>query len=355
MSASALAGLGAGFKMIWGRRASKAQPKQDPSPPHQKAEALIDEAMRVLGDPILRFTPPPDYGFFILKATALTGPSVSRFRMRKILAGWNTKIEKLSHDLKGIVGFCEKVWHLSRRLYKAHFWRYGRGAAGMIDFWRWPKRGNCVAQTQLIVSALARAEIQFPADWGYGVQVFRKHVQPVLFRKGASGEIVEVQNLVTGETFDKVVAPIYHPSFFYLSFVVGQGVEAPISFEDMLIQAPKDEDVLREPEAPSCPGFGRSKFAFPPSPATTRGDSPKAAILPPPRFGKKVSGLNTRASITGVDATEAAILKLPGFGQKAGGTNIRRGNFPAKLSLVGALGALFLGGSIFYYKCSDSP
>lgn len=244
---------------------------------------LTRKAQKVLENPDTRFRPPKDYDLFLLQVERYGGLNSKKFNFAHIWKEWKGEMDEAEEQLKAFSDPHEQISRLSTGLYVNYFQRYGRRFPQMADYFR-DGRGNCVSQTELILAAVARTQIQLSAGEEFGIQVFGNHTQPVIYRKNDAGEIVEVHNLISGRRRDRVVAKIYAPTLLYATFLKMQGAPSPVSFDELLIATPKPEDVLREPNG--VQGYDRNKVAhsFPPSEAISGANAPADAILPPPQF-----------------------------------------------------------------------
>ncbi len=104
------------------------------------------------------------------------------------------------------------------------------------------RKGNCENQTKLAIAALDKARIALADDEGVGIQVFKNHLQPVIFRRNKDGKIVEVRNLISGRAKKFVEASIYDPSILYVGFLIKQGIKPAKSFDELAIARPDEAD-----------------------------------------------------------------------------------------------------------------
>jgi len=103
--------------------------------------------------------------------------------------------------------------------------RYGKDYNSMCHLLK-EQKYNCLGVSEGGVAAIARLQQAAPPGYQYGLQGFDNHIQLVLFRKAVVG--FEVQDLVSGNIKDKVVADIYDLKLFYAAFLLRMGIEPPV-------------------------------------------------------------------------------------------------------------------------------
>lgn len=198
--------------------------------------------------------------------------------------------------------------------------RYGRGR-DQISHYQDPGKGNCVAQTKLLISIMERV-VSLPADEGFGVEVYGHHVAPVHYKRNAEGKVTSVLNLVTGNVTTKVVAPIYKAPILLVAYIEGHGEKSPVKAEELLVEAPLAENIAKAPINKQREDLASGSWRFPHSEAEYDGDSPEDALLPPPKFevslgGQPSAGKNEGAGKgKGIGSVMASFEELPPIERK---------------------------------------
>jgi hypothetical protein len=203
--------------------------------------------------------------------------------------------------------------------------------------------GNCDTQTQAIVSAILDGKIKIPKPYVLGIQVYRRHAQPVLLNE----ETHEVLNLVTGLA-PKKMGIIYHPNLLLHAYLKGQGIVPPVSEEELIIWKPsfwkpsfwkqsffaKKEAAGKAPETNSLLQYPESEVELSDAPNPGRGEVPvvssdapipKRGIIPVPfqdeiqtlrepnSEGNHSININIASLVTGPDADKNFLIQSGGL------------------------------------------
>lgn len=219
---------------------------------------------------------------FFIFSESLSDRTLSRSVVVERVRTWNEKSAGYRLRLNAMDDIQMKIRSMVASLYFDFFKHYAYRFPCFSDFLTAGK-GNCVAQTKLILGLYEEAAIRLPENEGIAAQVFKNHLQPVRYKKNEAGEIIEVQSLVTGKILPYLVADIYDPDIFYVSFLKKHGWSSPKSFDELRIARAKDEHIQREPSGDSP--WPVLDGEYPASESYYDGETPEDALIPPPDFG----------------------------------------------------------------------
>ena len=224
-------------------------------------------------------------GPFIIRTETIV-PKSNDAETKDLLATWEARMARYERELAPVSDPHQKLYRLMRVLNWDFTHHYAGAHHDLGDFLQQGK-GNCVAQTKLIIAAIQRMGIRLPSNEGIGIQVFGDHLQPVFYRRDEQGRISSVQNLVNGETKDRVVAPIYAPGLLAVGFLQWADASSPVSMEELLIATPAKADIQRAPARGTGLDQKETPLAMelPESEAITGLDAPADAELGAPDFG----------------------------------------------------------------------
>lgn len=259
-------------------RISGARSETDP-----RRDALVQQARDLVWEGHLEKGAGRGSGAFLLGTESLK-PRLGDRENKLLIDQWNAKMAIYAQQLAQHPEPHAKIRVLMNTLYWDYLFHFGGKNRKMSDFFTKGK-GNCVAQTKLVVAAITDQQIQLPSNEGIAVQVFRGHVQPVFYARDEEGNVVEVRNLVTGEKIGRVVAPLYDTSILAHGFLRKQGAYIVTGAEELLIAQPKPEDVMRAEPKGGGGDTADETEEFPDSEAVFKMDAPDDARLLPPDFG----------------------------------------------------------------------
>jgi hypothetical protein len=145
---------------------------------------------------------------------------------------WRSELEKWRHSLPKTGDAETQIDALIDKLYDEHFLNYARDFPGLTDFLEEDQdAGNCVAQTKLILGALAASGIKLSPQQVLGIQIYEDHLQPVIY----DYEKQELWVLTTGLRTKRIEGPVYHTALFYHAFLKAQGADSPVTEDELLI------------------------------------------------------------------------------------------------------------------------
>ena len=221
-------------------------------------------------------------GDFILDSEAIS-KAIPERDAKALKERWQSKISEYALNSKSTAGAHRKLHQLISALYWDYWYFYKRANPNMGDFLS-ERKGNCVAQTKLIIAAFSELGIELPKNQGIGIQLFGDHLQPVLYSRNASGIVDTVTNLINGQRSERVVAPIYRPSIIYLGFLKKQGAYSSVTFDDLLIAQPWPSDMARAKQRQ--PGYDRNELdiELPETEAMSGMNAPEEGTMMPPLF-----------------------------------------------------------------------
>lgn len=124
---------------------------------------------------------------------------------------------------------------LVNKAYVTHLSDYSRDYPLMCGYYEKrdgkPLGGNCEAETKYLISMMKIVHVNLPPHQQIGVQVFRDHVQAVIYDQ----EKGEAWDLLRGTKTTEIRAPIYKPEIFFWGYLNRAGEEPPVSRESLLI------------------------------------------------------------------------------------------------------------------------
>ncbi len=262
----------------------------------RRKEKLVDQAREALekrrSDPNYH----PDLTDFLIATETLGKNARTDSENELQIKQLREKFSGYRENLSAYNNTVEQTYFLASQLYYDSFFHYAAAYPNLKNFLD-HKKGNCVAQTKMFLAAFSQSGISLPKDYGIGVQVFKNHVQPVLYLQDSSGKVLWVQNLINGKKKNEVIAPIYPPAIVLAGFLKKAGEATPMEFEDLLIARP-----LGQKEEPGFNGdeteyIEPQPIAWPNSEVLFDGEAPEDGILSPPIFeGDELDEENSQVS-----------------------------------------------------------
>ncbi len=254
----------------------------------------------------------PDLFYFLIETETVGPNALSEEETQKRIETLREKFLDYRRNLPDSSTHPKPIFALAHRLYYDYFFHYAAAYPNLKNFLEHGK-GNCVAQTKMFLTAFSQSGIVLPEGYGVGIQVFKNHIQPVLYHKGENGKIDTVQNLINGKKKNQLVAPIYDPAIAFVGFLVKQGEESPLTFEDLLIERPADQKPLPGFNGVETPYVESQPIAWPNSEVPFNGEAPEDAILSPPDFGSEENSekpTSTPAKVIPKKAGTTEIIEL---------------------------------------------
>ncbi|HKY62320.1 MAG TPA: hypothetical protein VJR29_02785 [bacterium] len=248
----------------------------------RRKERLIEVATDALKQKKEDLEFQPDPSTFLIEIETIGANSLSDDETGKRVQNLQSEFEDFPRSIS-LYSELKDTFSLATQLYYRHFMNYGRSFSRISDFLEF-KKGNCSAQTKMFLAAFFHSGIALPESYGIGVQVFKRHVQPVLFHKRPDGKIDWVQNLISGRKSKEVVAPIYDPAIVYAGFLIKQGQDSPMSFKDLLISPRVSSNPMPDERAEQGFFVKEDSIDLPSSDIPFNGDVPEDAILEVPQF-----------------------------------------------------------------------
>lgn len=173
---------------------------------------------------------PSDIGSFLIESeTVGSGERIDADLYTAMQEKWGETARTVSEAAKGEEGN-ESVQSLMDALHDKYLKFYVKKNALLSNFIK-SAGGNCVAETQLILSSMAATGIRLKSSQTFGVQVFKDHVQAVIYDR-ETGEIWDLLNDIRTR---EINAPIYDPHLLYYSYLNNQGTTSPVKYEELLI------------------------------------------------------------------------------------------------------------------------
>lgn len=281
---------------------------------NKRREKLIAEAQDALekkkSDPQFR----PDLTDFLISTETVGDLSLSDAETETKTEKLKDKFENYRRGIEKLEKPIDQVYLLASQLYYDFFHHYARAYPNLKNFLE-HEMGNCVAQTKMFFAAYSQAGISLPEEFGLGIQVFKNHIQPVLYHHGQDGKIDWVQNLISGHKENSVSGAIYHPEIVLVGFLEKQGESTPLSFQNLLVDpgsgGPVDA-VKFHPEIEIGSYIETQPIAWPDSDVNFPGGAPEDAVLPPPVFKEQVQGNeDLKGSFSPKDAGNLGIKSPP--------------------------------------------
>ncbi|HUP56107.1 MAG TPA: hypothetical protein VM598_01555 [Bdellovibrionota bacterium] len=168
---------------------------------------LVARARRDLSAWRERRTPPARLGEFIIRSELQGSEGLEKRWLAELLSRYETQLAIVKQDFGGKTLTWDQVLELGTLLNRMGLRNYGGQQGRMIDF-TLNGKGNCDAETAVVLSLLNDAGLKFPPGVQLGAQNFSDHVQPVLY-DSKSGEVFD---LIRGlPKAQGVRGEIYHP------------------------------------------------------------------------------------------------------------------------------------------------
>jgi len=196
--------------------------------------ALADFADEALRRPI-RGEPDTRYAMFFIRTETRTNPRLldrepAYFRQfSKEATDVLSSIQPLRNEPEKAIAL------LVNKAYVTHLSDYSRDYPLMCGYYEKrdgkPLGGNCEAETKYLISMMKIVHVNLPPHQQIGVQVFRDHVQAVIYDQ----EKGEAWDLLRGTKTTEIRAPIYKPEIYFWGYLNSAGEDPPVSRESLLI------------------------------------------------------------------------------------------------------------------------
>lgn len=177
------------------------------------------------------------------------------------------------------------------------------------------KGGNCVSRTKTLIEAIRAAGIKFPRDVQMGIQLYKRHLEPVLYNSKDDTAL----GLIDGHFRKEINSPIYRPEMLALLEQADPGIDEVYSGstegkQNLLLSKHSPEDGIGQYSKDPIPKYAFGNFG---KISAKWSDNPQSGNY----FDNIVGQSNTADNLEGllVDASKKDYILPHGFGVSSSG------------------------------------